>query len=237
MGKKQYFLTIDTETTIEDTVVDFGATITDRKGNILNECAILIAGIYKSTPLFYISGVSSDDFWSKEYMTKKYANYDNMLVNGSRMLATVPMINRWLARAKATYDPIMTAYNLAFDVSKMRNTGIDCDLFEKRFCLWKSASHHIARKKEYKQFALLNHYFTNKSPKVGAITVKTNAEAMTHFLTDNDVPEPHTSIEDVKDYELPILKYLLSKMSTAKMMSYDNSGYRDFQLKDHYKVK
>ena len=237
MAKKQYFLTIDTETTIDNMVVDIACVITDRKGNIINQMSVIVAGIYKVHELFFIPNAMPEDYWSKTYLPKKYAKYDEMLENGTRMYATVEAINRWLNRANKQYNPILTAYNLPFDVDKMRNTGIDCDMFEKSFCLWKSASHYIATKKKFKEFALENHYFTNKSPKVGAITIKTNAEVMTHFLTGNDEAEPHTSLEDVLDYELPVLNYLLSKMSSKKMMDYKGSSYRDFQLKVHYTVK
>ena len=235
MAKKQFFMVIDTETTITNKVVDFAAVIVDRKGKIHNQCAVIIAGIYKVDDLFHTD--NGDLFWSKEYLPKKYAMYDEHLINGSRMLASINAVNRWLIRAKQEYNPIMTAYNLPFDVDKMRKTGIDCDIFDKSFCLWGSAKHYIAQKKVFKQFALDNHYFTNKSPKVGAITIKTNAEVMTHFLTGNEEPEPHTALEDVIDYELPILKHLLSRMSTKKMMNFETSSYSDFQLKNHYNVK
>jgi hypothetical protein len=237
MAKKQYFLTIDTETTINNKVVDFAAVVSDRQGNIINQCAVIVAGVYKVDELFYIKGEKPDNYWSENYLPKKYKMYDDMLANGTRMMAKPEAINRWLTRVLKQYNPILTAYNLAFDVDKMRKTGIDCDMFEKSFCLMQSAKYYIATKKAYKKFALENHYFTNKSPKVGAITIKTNAEVMTHFLTGNDQPEPHTSLEDVIDYELPILNHLCSKMSTKKLMDYKTTTYKDFQLKAHYTVK
>lgn len=236
MGKKQYFITIDTETTIDDLVVDMACVITDRKGKIINQMAVIVAGVYKVHELFYLKDAMPDEYWSKNYLPKKYDMYDAMLLNGQRMLSSVIAINKWLERAKETYDPTMTAYNLPFDVDKMRNTGIDCDMFTKKFCLWKSASHHIASKKAYKQFIMQNHYFTNRT-KLGNMTIKTNAEVMTHFLTGNDVPEPHTALEDVLDYELPILNHLLSKMSSNKMMDYQGTSWQNFKAKDYYIVK
>lgn len=236
MAKKQYFLTIDTETTITNKVVDIAGVISDRKGNIINQFACIVAGIYKVDELFYIAGDLPESYWSKNYLPKKYAKYDDMLINGVRMLSTVGAVNKWLERANKQYDPVLTAYNLPFDVDKMRNTGIDCDMFQKSFCLWKSASHHIGRKKAYKQFIIENHYFTNRT-KLGNMTVKTNAEVMTHFLTGNDVPEPHTSLEDVIDYELPILNHLLSKMSSKKMVDYKGMSWQNLQVKDHFIAK
>lgn len=236
MGKKQYFLTIDTETTITNKVVDIACVISDRGGNVINQMAVIVAGIYKVDELFYIAGELPDSYWSKNYLPKKYSMYDDMLKNGVRMLSSVNAINKWLQRANMQYNPILTAYNLPFDVDKMRNTGIDCDMFAQSFCLWKSASHHIAKKKVYKQFIMENHYFTNRTA-LGNMTIKTNAEVMTHFLTGNDNPEPHTALEDVLDYELPILNHLLSKMSSKKMMNFQGSSWQNFKAKDHFQAK
>ena len=42
MAKKQYFLIVDTETTITDKVFDFGAIVCDRNGNIVQQCAVIL---------------------------------------------------------------------------------------------------------------------------------------------------------------------------------------------------
>lgn len=233
--KKQYFLTIDTETTITDKVVDFAAVVTDRKGNIIAQCAIIVAGIYKVDELFYLKDEKPEAFWSKEYLPKKYDMYDDMLQNGLRMMAKPEAINRWLQKVKEQYNPTLTAYNLAFDVDKMRNTGIDCDMFESKFCLWNSAKYWIATTKKYKAFCLANHYFTNRTD-YGNMTIKTNAEVMTHFVNGNDIPEPHTALEDILDYEIPILNHLLRTKSTRKVMNYESVGWKALQVKNHYKA-
>jgi cyclophilin family peptidyl-prolyl cis-trans isomerase len=230
MAKKQYFITIDTETTMDNKVVDFGAVVSDRKGNIVTQCAVIVAGIYKVSELFHNEEI---ELWKKEYLPKRYALYDDMLLNGLRMMARPEAINRWLARVNEKYSPTMTAYNLPFDVDKMRKTGIDCDMFEKSFCLWGAAKYFIADKKPYKKFALENHYFTNRT-KLGNMTIKTNAEIMTHFLTGNTEPEPHTAIEDILDYELPILNHLLKKMSIKKLMDYKSLSWQNMQVKNHF---
>ncbi len=235
MAKKQFFITIDTETTINNLVVDVACVITDRKGVIVNQMAVIIADVYKKHDLFYIKDAKTGDFWHKSYLPKKYKIYDDMLKNGRRMLATVKAVNRWLERANTQYQPILTAYNLAFDVDKMKNTGINSDIFTQSFCLWKSASFYIANKKAYKKFCMQNHYFTDRTS-LGNLTIKTNAEIMTHFLTGNSELEPHTSLEDVLDYEIPILNHLLSKLTTKKMMNPKMTDWRNFKVKDHYCV-
>jgi len=232
--KKQHFLIIDTETTMTNKVVDFGAVVVDRKGNILNQCAVIVQGVYRVDELFFNNQCA--DLWNSKKLAERYNNYDDHLKNGTRMLASVPAINKWLERVNKKYDPIMTAYNLAFDVDKMRKTGIDCDMFQKSFCLMRSAQYYIAQKKAYKQFILENHYFTNRTD-YGNMSYRTTAEIMTHFLTGNDTPEPHTALEDVIDYELPIFKHITSKMSTKKMMDYKSITWRDLQIKDNFTVK
>jgi len=39
--KKDYYLIIDTETTMNDKVADFGAVVIDRQGNIQTQCGVL----------------------------------------------------------------------------------------------------------------------------------------------------------------------------------------------------
>ena len=137
MAKKQFFLIVDTETTIEDTVADFGAIVCDKQGAIFAECAVLVAGEYGTKKLFHDK--NANDIWGYAGLKKRENNYKNMLENGSRMLVSIPAINRWLERAKGKFEPELTAYNLAFDLNKAKNTGIDLNIFENRFCLWHSS--------------------------------------------------------------------------------------------------
>ena len=129
---KNYFLTIDTETTQDQLVADFAATITDKKGRIVNQCAILVKDIYTNAdehPLFHDSGDVAS-IWSKASLPARYARYDRMVEGGSRMIASVGAVNRWLDKAASTYRPVLTAYNLAFDAHKCANTGIDLTMFD-----------------------------------------------------------------------------------------------------------
>jgi len=56
MSKKAYYLIIDTETTMNDKVADFGAVVCDRQGTIVSQCAVLVRGVFGIDPLFYIAG-------------------------------------------------------------------------------------------------------------------------------------------------------------------------------------
>jgi hypothetical protein len=240
MARKKFFLIVDTETTQTDCVADFGAVICDRHGEIYAECGVLVREFYldrAAHPLFhYSTGV--DPLWGKANLPARYAGYDAMLANGSRMLATVPAVNAWLAKALAKYRPVLTAYNLNFDLGKCRNTGIDLSIFEEKFCLWYASANKWMKTKEYRQFILDGHHF-NPPTALGNMSFQTKAEPMAAFvLGDPNMPaEPHTALEDARDYELPILRRLVATSKPAEYMNAPAVTWRDVQVKDWYKPK
>lgn len=239
MSKKHYYLIVDTETTIDEKVADFAAVIVDRKGNVQTQCAILINGIYndrENHPLFF--NEYSGDLWKKSSLDKRYANYAAMLSNGSRMLASVPAINSWLAKAAIKYSPTLTAYNLSFDMGKCANTDIDLSIFSDRFCLWHASFNKWAYTKDYRNFALQLHAF-NAPTKLQNMSFKTNAETMARFiLSDPTLPdEPHTALEDILFYELPIFSRLVQTTKRNVFMNPEPFDWRKVQVKDWFTAK
>ena len=239
MAKAQFFLIIDTETTIGDKVADFGAVLVNRKGEILHSAALLVREFYldnENYPLFH--DTSSDPLWGARNLPARYSAYNSMLSDGRRMLASVPAINRWLAKVNGKYNPIVTAYNWAFDKNKLGNSGIDVEMFEKSFCLWHVAANKYAKTKAYRRFVLENVGF-NAPTKHGNMSYHTNAEIMARFiLNDPDMPnEPHTAFEDVKDYELPILKAILKNTPTKELFEAPAYNWREYQVKDWFAPK
>jgi hypothetical protein len=232
MAKKQYFLIIDTETTITDKVADFGAVICDRQGVIHAQCGVLIQNVFGVDSLFY--DVNSSGIWSRVGLERRTNNYNEMLNTGARMLASVNAVNRWLEKAVGKYNPTLTAYNLAFDASKCANTAIDLTMFKDRFCLWGAAVGNICNTKAYKQFVLDNHLFNTPTAK-GNMTFSTTAEAVTGFLRGEMTDEPHTSVEDIIGYELPTLVHILKKKGwKEKSIPYD---WNKHQVRNHFGVK
>jgi hypothetical protein len=231
MAKKQYFCIIDTETTITDKVVDFAAVICDRKGTIFAQCAVMVQNVFGVDDLFYDRNNSG--IWSQASISKRMDNYHNMLNTGSRMMASVNAINRWLEKAAAKYNPELTAYNLPFDNSKCANTGIDLNMFSNRFCLWAASVGNICNTKAYKQFILQNHLFNTPTDK-GNMTFSTTAEAVTGFLSGQYTAEPHTSLEDIIGYELPTLVHLNKKRGwREKIIPYD---WKKHQVNQHFQA-
>lgn len=232
MAKKQFFAILDTETTINDTVADLGIVICDREGRIYNSMAVLLHGHFGAMELFHDK--KANDIWGYEGLQKRQANYESMLNSGARMLASVPAINRWINQAIGKYNPELTAYNLAFDKSKCENTGIDLSGFSQEFCLWQAAIGNICNTKKYKQFALENHGFNNVT-EYGNMTFKTNAEMVCGFINGEFIAEPHTAIEDARDFELPILTAILKKRNWRDNIKPYN--WREFQTRDHFTAK
>ena len=232
MAKKQYFAILDTETTMENTVADFAIIIVDREGKIYNQCAVMVADHYGRFELFHDK--MANDIWGYQGLEKRKANYVEMLTSGKRMLASVNAINKWILQAIGKYNPTLTAYNLAFDLDKCEKTGIDLTGFADKFCLWQAAVGNICNGKQYKQFVLENHGF-NKPTQFGNMTVKTNAEIVCGFITGNIIDEPHTALEDARDFESPILVQVLKKKAWREKITPYN--WRAFQVKDHFVAK
>ena len=161
---KKIFVIVDTETTQSGMVADMGIVVADKQGRILHETGILIGEFFSDKekhPLFHVFG-DKNDIFSKESLPARYADYEQMLQDGRRVLASVGAVNRYLSKVKAKYpQAILTAYNLAFDLGKMNNSGIIADeLFPERFCLWHAATEKWANTRAYKQFVLENQYPT-----------------------------------------------------------------------------
>ena len=239
MSKKDYICIIDTETANNGTVVDFAAVVLDRKGNIATQCAVLTKGIYDArtseTELFSDPHSDIKSIWNRQRLNDRYAQYDAMLEAGTRMLASVHAINRWLEKVAATYNPYLTAYNLAFDVDKCAKTAIDVSIFPKRFCLWAAAAEKWAYSKKYRAFVLQVHAFNNVT-KLGNMTYKANAETLARFvLNDPDLPdEPHTALEDIIFYEIPILLKLVKRGKLSKLSELSTPSWQNMQVKDHF---
>jgi hypothetical protein len=240
MGKKKFFLTIDTETTQTGMVADLGVVVSDKQGNIHYEQGMLLADFYgdkEAHPLFHVYGDANDVF-SKASLPKRYAKYDAMLQDGRRMICSVAAVNRLFAKIAARYDPVATAYNKAFDWGKLEASGIPvADFFPKSFCLWHAAVARWGNSREFKAFALRNHYFGSRT-QAGHMGIQTKADIMAKFLLGEGYPdEPHLALEDARDYEVPILTRLVKNTSPADYMYPPPYNWRDFAVRDHYTVK
>ena len=192
----------------------------------------MVQSVFGVDDLFYDKNNSG--IWSQASISKRMDNYNAMLTAGSRMLASVNAINRWLEKVAGKYNPTLTAYNLAFDNSKCANTQIDLNMFSERFCLWAASVGNICKSKAYKQFVIENHLFNARTAH-GNMTYSTTAEAVTGFLRGEMTDEPHTALEDIIGYELPTLVHILKKCNWREnIQSYD---WKKHQVKDNFGAK
>jgi hypothetical protein len=238
MAKRDYFLIIDTETTINDHVVDFGAVLCDRKGRIYTQCGVLVKEYFGTEALFYLSGEDANSIWSKQGKDRRFDAYQKMIEQGTRMLASVASVNRWLEKVQGKYSPIVTAYNLAFDRDKCQKTAIDLTMFQQSFCLWHAAADKWGHSREYRQFILDSHEFRPRTD-LGNMSYRTAAEPMARFVLNNpDMPdEPHTALEDALYYELPILTRLVRDTPKKQYLNPPGFNWRDYQIKDWFTPK
>lgn len=234
---KKHFLIVDTETTVTDKVADLGIVVCDKQGNIEYEAGLLIREFFcdrEKHTLFH--DTSADPLWGRRNLGKRYKQAEDMLADGRRMLASVAAVNRLFVKIALKYKPVLTAYNIAFDAAKLENSGIDMTLFDQRFCLWHAAAQKWAGTKAYRQFALDNHLFGNRTIH-GNMTLKTGADFMARFILGDDLPpEPHTALEDARDYERPILVALVKNTSPKVYMAPPKYDWRNFQVRNAYKV-
>lgn len=238
MAKKEYILIVDSETANNAQIADFGAVVIDRKGNIQTQCAVLVNEVFGVHPLFVDSTADPESIWSQAGQKRRLNTYAAMLNGGTRMIASISAVNRWLDKVKSTFDPYLTAYNLPFDLDKANKTGIDLAQFEKRFCMWAAAADRWAFTKKYRQFALMCHAF-NIPTKLGNMTYKANAEIMARFVLNNPnlEDEPHTALEDILFYELPIMVELAKKRKLKDFIGLTSPDWRKMQVKDWFSAK
>ena len=210
--KKHTYLIVDTETTKYQTVADFGAVIMTRDGTIIEQFGAMVGGHFGKMPLFSDPKADPSAFWSEQSAQRRAKHYDDMLESGERSISSPALINKWLERVRGQHDPILTAYNIAFDFSKCRNTKINLGIFSSRFCLMKAAKRHFVNE-DYMRFCVDNNRLTPTG------LASTTADSMATYIVGNDLaPEPHTALEDARDCEAVILAKILETTTRKQLL-------------------
>jgi len=215
---RHFYLIVDTETTKKQTVADFGAVVVTKQGQIVEQFGAMVHGHFGTLPLFSDPSADPSAFWSEQSAQRRAKKYDEMLESGERSISSVGLINQWLAGINARYNPVLTAYNIAFDFGKCRNTRINLGIFNSRFCLMKAAKREIGPLAEYQEFCRAYGLVTARG------NVRHTADAMAKFVNFSSEryglmdDEPHTALEDARDYEALILQRLLSKLTRKQLL-------------------
>ena len=211
---KHFYLIVDTETTKKQTVADFGAVLITRQGEIVERFGAMVLGHFGKMPLFADATAPDSALWSEQSAKRRAKAYDAMLESGERSISSVGLINQWLVRVNAQYSPVLTAYQLSFDLGKCRNTRINLGIFAESFCWMKAAKRQIGTLAEYHEFCNANGFLTKKKR-----IPSTTAETMARFIFGADLEdEPHTALEDAQFYEAPILAKILKSVTRKQLL-------------------
>ena len=211
---KHFYLVVDTETTKRGTVADFGAVLMTKQGEIIEQFGAMVLGHFGKMPLFSDPAADPAAFWSEQSAQRRAKNYDDMLESGERSISSVGLINQWLSGINARYSPVLTAYNISFDLGKCRNTRINLGIFNQKFCLMKAAKRKIGTLAEYHEFCQANGFLTAKRRDPSM-----TADTMAKFILGLDLAdEPHQALEDARDYEAPILTKILESVTRKQLM-------------------
>ena len=211
---RHFYLIVDTETTKKQTVADFGAVIVTKQGEIVERFGAMVLGHFGKMPLFADATAPDSALWSEQSARRREKDYYSMLDTGERSIASPALINQWLVRVNAQYAPVLTAYNLAFDLGKCRNTRIDLGIFAQSFCLMKAAKRQIGTLAEYHDFCHDNRFLTLALRKPSM-----TADTMAKFILGVSLEdEPHTSLEDAQFYEAPILTKILESVTRQQLL-------------------
>ena len=211
---RHFYLIVDTETTQRGTVADFGAVLITKQGEIVERFGAMVLNHFGSLPLFADATAPDSSLWSAQSAKRREKDYYSMLESGERSISSVGLINQWLAGINARYAPVLTAYNIAFDLGKCRNTRIDLGIFAQSFCLMKAAKRQIGTLAEYHDFCNANGLLTAKLRKPSM-----TADTMAKFIFGTSLEdEPHTALEDAQFYEAPILTKILESVTRKQLM-------------------
>ena len=211
---RHFYLIVDTETTKRGTVADFGAVVMTKQGQIVEQFGAMVHGHFGKLPLFSDPSADPAAFWSEQSAHRRAKNYDDMLESGERSISSVSLINQWLTGVNTRYNPALTAYNIAFDLGKCRNTRINLGQFGTRFCLLKAAKKQIGTLAEYHEFCHAHGYLTAKLKRPSM-----TADTMAKFIFGTSLEdEPHTALEDARDYEAPILTKILESVTRKQLL-------------------
>lgn len=196
-NRKNYYLTIDTETTnsLEDALIyDIGGAIHDKKGNILEQFSFVISDIF----------IHNKDLMQSAYYKEKIPRYYEQIENGTRTVTTFFKARKHIINLMKRYNvTAVVAYNARFDINAL-NTTIRY-LTKSKFRYFfpygtviydslKMTRDTIAKQKSYSDFCHRNGFLTrHRRPQL-----QVKAETVYRYMT-NDIEfvESHTGLEDV----------------------------------------
>lgn len=193
--RKNYYLTIDTETTngFDDPIVyDVGGCIHDKKGNVYETFSFVI----------YETFYGMKDLMKSAYYADKIPMYKEQIAKGERKVVKFSTAKSIVKELCDRYNvKAIIAHNMRFDYRALTRTQRYLTKSKYRYFfpygieLWdslKMAQDTICKQKSYKTFCEMNGY-TMKNGRPRA-----TAEILTKYLEGNkEYTEEHTGLADV----------------------------------------
>ncbi len=190
MGKKKYFMILDTET-CGDLVFDYGYTVIDRKGNIVAEGSFVCEE--------FMNDPERLDMFNDRFTKTKIAQYYFSLYMRRNEFTVMPfsLIRSTINNVRKIFNATVCAYNASFDVSHLLKTAqyFGYDKFFKgdvKFMdIWAMALSVLCNSRNYLKFCAEHGLTTAKGHP------QTGAEAVYRYLTkDASFEEKHTARAD-----------------------------------------
>lgn len=193
MGKKKYYMVLDTETTSNaSTVFDIAYTIIDRQGNIIEQANYLVKEMIEHP---FLRGILARD----KFSARKYRDTYSAIYNENKIVLPFLTIRTKLRAAVKKYNCVVVAYNAKFDFNALN--GMAQDLGKKSFFtlnteiwdLWNIALFALCNSRNYVNFCDCNEYYSDKGHR------QTSAEIVYRYITkDTDFEEAHTALADTE---------------------------------------
>jgi len=190
--RKSYFLVIDTETAnglTDSLVYDCGFTIIDKQGNVYQKHSYVISDIF----------IGQAELMKTSYYSQKIPQYDIDLKNGTRTMINCYTLRRTVIDIMKLYNvQKVWAFNAQFDINALNSTVKFTTKGKYKYffpygtsinCIWAVACQTLCIQTKYFKFIQKKELFTQTG-------IKTSAEVVYQFITNTDVIEEHTALED-----------------------------------------
>lgn len=193
--RKNYYLTIDTETAngLDDALVyDIGGAIHDKKGNVLESFSFIIYDVF----------VGMKDLMQSAYYANKIPMYEDDLRAGTRKMVQYLTAKKHIAELCKKYNVrAIIAHNARFDYRATNTTQRYLTCSKYRYFLpygievWdtlKMVKSTVAKQKSYLRWCEENGFMVNVN------RPRMTAEILYKYMTGNiEYKESHTGLEDV----------------------------------------
>ena len=193
MGRKKYYMILDTETTSNaKTVYDIAYTIIDRQGNIIEQANYLVKEIIEHP---FLRGILQRDKYSAAKYQETYAE----LYTHKAMVKSFLDIRCNIRRAIRKYNCPVIAYNVHFDKTALNDMAKD--LGKKSFFtkdtqiwdLWNIALFTLCDSINYTKFCDTHGFVNERGNR------QTTAESVYCYITkDPNFKEAHTALADTE---------------------------------------